>query len=226
LSSINTPIFCYITDRHSLDAPAGKSRERALLERIGAALAAGVNWIQIREKDLETRRLFALACESIAISQAQAPQRDVRILINDRADISWAAGAAGVHLGENSLPVRELVHARGASDRPDFLVGASCHSPQGAVDAANHGADYVFFGPIFSTPSKADFGPPQGVTKLAEVCHVVTIPVLAIGGITLENVAACFDAGAAGIAAIRLFQQMPDWGNLMARLARACRRNR
>jgi len=92
----------------------------------------------------------------------------------------------------------------------DFLLGVSCHALESAKAAAAGGADYIFFGPVFPTPSKAAFGEPQGVKRLAEVCRSMPVPVLAIGGITLENAAACFTAGAAGIAAIRLFQDAPD----------------
>ena len=92
----------------------------------------------------------------------------------------------------------------------DFLVGVSCHSLESATAAAAGRADYLFFGPVFATPSKAAFGEPQGVKRLAEVCRSVPIPVLAIGGISLENAATCFTAGAAGIAAIRLFQDALD----------------
>jgi thiamine-phosphate pyrophosphorylase len=87
-----------------------------------------------------------------------------------------------------------------------FLVGVSCHSLESVQCAASAGAEYVFFGPIFATPSKAAFGQPQGLSRLAQACHAVEIPVIAIGGITLENAAQCFASGASGIAAIRLFQ--------------------
>jgi len=79
-----------------------------------------------------------------------------------------------------------------------------------AVEAERAGADYIFFGPVFATPSKAAYGPAQGLEKLGEVCRSVRIPVLAIGGITLENAATCLDSGAAGVAAIRLFQESAD----------------
>lgn len=145
-------------------------------------------------------------------------QVQARILVNDRFDVAWAAGAGGVHAGEKSLTVRALIDARRASGLTDFLVGASCHSSEGAMHAADEGADYLFFGPVFETPSKAEFGPPQGLEKLARVCSAVSVPVMAIGGITLENAAACGEAGAAGIAAIRLFQQSGDLAGIVASL--------
>jgi thiamine-phosphate diphosphorylase len=92
--------------------------------------------------------------------------------------------------------------------RLDFRIGVSCHSLDSARAAERGGADYIFFGPVFATPSKASFGSPQGIERLREVCAVVEIPVLAIGGVNAENVVACITAGAAGIAAIRLVQDV------------------
>jgi thiamine-phosphate pyrophosphorylase len=222
---MNTPIFCYVTDRKSLPlAPgAGPDRIGALMEHIEQAARAGVDWIQLREKDLEGRALFDLTTKAMAVSAAaRSVERRTRILVNDRLDVAWAArqtdGGAGVHLGETSLPVSEVVLWRNQAGRADFLVGASCHSREGAVEAARAGADYIFFGPVFATPSKAAFGRPQGLQKLGQVCRAVSIPVLAIGGITQENAAACLDAGAAGIAAIRLFQEAQDLAGLLRQI--------
>jgi thiamine-phosphate pyrophosphorylase len=113
------------------------------------------------------------------------------------------------------LPVAEVTRSVRARASADFLVGASCHSLDRAQRAADEGADYVFFGPLFATPSKASFGEPQGLARLEQVCQAIAIPVLAIGGITEKNAAACIAAGAAGIAAIRLFQQAPDLSLLL-----------
>lgn len=208
------PILCYVTDRNSLAASAGPAREAALIERVRNAAAAGVDWIQVREKDLEARPLFDLVSAGIAAVRGSA----AKLLINDRLDVAWAAGADGVHLGENSLPIGEVVRAKHRSGPENFLVGASCHSPEAAARAAHEGANYIFFGPVFATPSKAAFGAPQGLARLAEVCRGVSIPVLAIGGITAENAAACLEAGAAGIAAIRLFQETSDLAALAGKL--------
>jgi thiamine-phosphate pyrophosphorylase len=219
------PILCYVTDRHGLRIAPGKNPVEALLEKLQTAAAAGMDWIQIREKDLSGKECAALAREALRlVAQATLPaSRAPRIVINDRLDVAIAERAGGVHLGENSLPVREakrLITAAspGSYVKNNFLVGVSCHSLEAAQSAAADGADYLFFGPVFSTPSKAVFGAPQGLELLAKVCRGVAVPVLAIGGITLENAAACLASGAAGIAAIRLFQDAADLTRLVARL--------
>jgi thiamine-phosphate pyrophosphorylase len=141
-----------------------------------------------------------------------------RVLINDRLDVALAANAAGVHLGEKSLPLEIVIEWRRSTGRKDFLIGVSCHSLEYARAAAKGGADYIFFGPVFATPSKAAFGAPQGIERLREICASVKIPVLAIGGVTSENARACIAAGAAGVAAIRLFQDSKDAAELATRL--------
>jgi len=198
------PLLFYVTDRHGFAAAV--SRQSALLlESIARASAAGVDAIQIREKDLSGRALFELTQAALARASHS------KILVNDRLDVALAAGAAGVHLGEESVAVADVVGLRAAGRAPaGFLIGRSCHSLQAALDAERAGAGYIFFGPVFATPSKAKFGPPQGAEALAAVCRAVHIPVVAIGGITLENAASCVAAGAAGIAAIRLFQESED----------------
>jgi thiamine-phosphate pyrophosphorylase len=214
------PMVCYVTDRRALANPSGASPIDLLVESIAQAVRAGIDFIHVREKDLDGRPLFELAGKAIAACAAASPPggSPARILINDRLDVAWAARASGVHLGENSIPVDEAVAWRNRNGRADFLVGRSCHSVESAGQAAAAGADYLCFGPVFATPSKATFGPPQGLWKLKEVCRGVSIPVLAIGGITAENAASCLQAGAAGIAAIRLLQQDPD--RVAAALAR------
>ena len=202
-----------MTDRRSL-AASPDSAGNLLLQKIKQAAIAGVDWIQIREKDLSGRELVQLA--EHAVSRAG---NGSAVFVNDRLDVALAGGAAGVHLGENSLPpseARELVIRKGAAK--NFLVGVSAHSLEGALQAELAGADYVIFGPVFTTPSKTSFGEPQGVRRLKEICKRLTIPVLAIGGITLENARECTGAGAAGIAAIRLFQDAEDLGAVMREL--------
>ena len=224
-TAMKTPILCYVTDRSALPLATGASPDRigALLERIEQAARAGVDWIQLREKDLEGRALFDLTVRAMAVSAAaRSAETRASILVNDRLDVAWSArqtdGGAGVHLGETSLAVSDVVRWKDQAGRSDFVVGASCHSLERAVQTAGAGADYIFFGPVFATPSKAAFGPPQGLDKLGEICRAVSIPVLAIGGITAENVGACLDAGAAGIAAIRLFQEAQDLAGLLRQI--------
>jgi thiamine-phosphate pyrophosphorylase len=208
-------ILCYVTDRKGFTSADGDENE-ALLKRISMAAAAGVDWIQIREKDVSTKELSSLTREAVAHTK-QLNERNgtlTRIIVNDRVDVALSEHAGGVHLGEQSLPLAEVckwVATRPNLARPDkFLGGVSCHSVQAATDAARNGADYIFFGPVFATPSKVAFGAPQGLRRLGEVCSAVAIPVLAIGGITFDNAGDCFAAGAAGIAAIRLFQDAKD----------------
>jgi len=165
-------------------------------------MSEGIEWIQIREKDLEARVLTQLVRMAVGDTQGTS----ARILVNDRLDVALAANAAGIHLGENSLPLEAVAEWRRRSGKTDFQIGVSCHSLEAALAAERGGADYIFFGPVFATPSKAAFGSPQGIEHLRAVCAAVGIPVLAIGGVNLENTRACLDAGAAGVAAIRLFQ--------------------
>ena len=220
------PIFCYVTESRALDlsrAPSvgdssskniSDAAARALLEKIHHAAAAGINWIQIREKNLETRALADLVRLAIAASRGT---RTI-ILVNDRLDVALATGAAGVHLGETSLPVETVAEWRRSAGRAEFLIGASCHSLEAAQAAESAGADYTFFGPVFATPSKTAFGAPQGIERLREVCRSMRVPVLAIGGITVENAHSCFAAGAAGMAAIRLFQESDHMSDVITRL--------
>ncbi len=183
--------LCYITDRHALEP-------KPLLPRVIEAIRAGVGLVQIREKDLATRGLGELV--RTAVESARGTH--TRIVVNDRLDVALALGADGVQLGTQSMPaqvVREHV-------AKDFLVGVSCHSLQEALSAQSAGADYLVLGPIFETPSKLPYGPPLGLEKLREVTARMKIPVLALGGITVERVSPCLEAGATGVAGIRLFQ--------------------
>jgi len=153
-----------------------------------------------------TRQALRIAA-TVSAKRASA----FRVLVNDRLDVAIAERAHGVHLGETSLPVpdaRRLIAAAARKKALDesFLVGVSTHSIEAALNAERDGADYIFFGPVFATPSKAAFGAAQGVARLAEVCRAVGLPVVAIGGITVDNANACLQAGAAGLAAIRLYQ--------------------
>ncbi len=182
----------YITDRSQI-------KSCPLDTLMVQAVAAGVDWVQIREKDLPARRLLALT-EAAAASARQ--QGRTRVMVNDRLDVGLAANAHGVHLGTRSMRV-DLVRSMAPRE---FVVGVSCHSLAEALAAQTGGADYILLGPIFATPSKLSYGPPLGLAKLHEVTLRVSIPVFALGGITLDRVAPCRENGAAGIAGIRIFQ--------------------
>ena len=196
-------LLCYVTNRKLLGP---SDQENALLHSMKRAGAAGVDWIQIREKDLSARELLELTRRATA-----TVPHTKKIVVNDRLDVTIAAGAAGVHLGAASIPVADAVRWCRAGNAPkDFLIGFSCHSLQEAKAAELAGASYVFFGPVYATPSKIEFGSPQGPARLAEVCRSLKIPVFSIGGITEDNAAECLQAGASGIAAIRLFQEAKD----------------
>jgi thiamine-phosphate pyrophosphorylase len=214
-------LLCYVTDRRSLPAFESAEPQQVLLSKIEAAAAAGVDWIQIREKDLSGIDCSSLTREALqrAAKFSGGKTTPARILVNDRLDVALSEHAGGVHLGEKSLPLAEakwLVDSRVRSR--GFLTGVSCHSLEDEKSAAAGGADYLFFGPVFATPSKVAFGTSQGVERLAEVCRAASVPVLAIGGVTLENFPACLAAGASGIAAIRLFQDASDMSSIVQSL--------
>ena len=197
------PVVCYVTDRKLLGTAAPVP---SLLEKIRMAAQAGVDWIQIREKDLPVRELLTLTREAVSIADSSG--RKTLVIVNDRLDIALAAAAAGVHLGSESVPARDVIRWCRAGNAPSgFRIGVSCHTIEDASEAVSAGADYVFFGPIFDTPSKRSFGAPQGISRLKDVCSAVRIPVIAIGGMNKENAAESIRAGAAGIAAIRMFQE-------------------
>lgn len=196
------PLVYYITDRHAL--PGGDP-----LPVIKQAIAAGVELIQVRERDLETRSLLAL----VEAGVERARGSTTRILVNDRLDVALAGGAAGLHLPTHGFPVAEVRRCY-----PALLLGASCHNLDELRRAADGGADFAVFGPVFETASKKAYGPPLGPEKLAEAVRAVKIPVLALGGITLSNAAACLEAGAAGLAAISLFQRSADLRETVGRL--------
>jgi len=187
-------LLCYITDRRQL-------RAVPLAAVIRETLRAGVDMVQIREKDLATRELIALVEEAVSASR-ELGRGDARVVVNDRLDVALAADAEGVHLGAHSMPV----HVVRRVAPPPFVLGASCHSLGEAIAAESGGADYLVLGPVFETPSKLGYGPPLGLERLRNVTSRIRIPVLALGGITVERVRPCLEAGASGIAGIRIFQ--------------------
>lgn len=169
-----------------------------VLKIVTAAVAAKVSLIQLREKQLNARVLFELTVQAAKITR----NSETRLLVSDRADIARAAGAAGVHLSTRSLGGEVIRRTFG----PDFLIGVSTHSIAEARAARDH-ADFAVFGPVFKTESKKNYGAPQGVAKLAEVAReVAPFPIVALGGIGLDQVVECREAGACGIAGIGIYQ--------------------
>jgi thiamine-phosphate pyrophosphorylase len=170
--------------------------------------------VQIREKEMPAGRLLKIARAAVEMTNRKpAPpagegRPEPLILVNDRLDIAIAGDATGIHLGRESLPAQDVIGWRQRRKMVrDLMVGISCHTIDELRQAEDAGVDYVFFGPVFDTPAKRPFGPPLGIAKLAAACRATRLKVIAIGGVTLENSAECLHAGAAGIAAIRMFQQ-------------------
>jgi thiamine-phosphate pyrophosphorylase len=177
-----------ITDRHVAGGIG------PLLERVAGNVAAGVDWIQIREKDLPDRPLFDLARSIMSI------RGNAKVLINGRVDIAMACGAHGVHLPSRSIPPADLRRIVPAG----FLIGVSCHTLDELRAAESEDASYAVYGPVFPPLSKPLALAPIGLDGLAAGCRAVTIPVLALGGITTANAVSCIEAGAAGVAGITL----------------------
>lgn len=202
-------ILCYITDRNQF-AGLESARRRRLLAKITEAAHAGVDFIQLREKDLPAHELEQLAREAMqGLLTTRPSPLATRLLLNSRTDVALAAGAHGVHLRADDISPREVRRlctfaARHSplAARP-FLIGVSCHTVEEVARAAAGRADLALFGPVFEKEGKKAR---RGLELLRRACRE-RIPVLALGGVTLANARACLAAGAAGIAAIRLFQQ-------------------
>lgn len=225
-------LLYYITDRTAFPGDE-LSRCRCLLEKISEATRAGVDYIQLREKDLSGRDLESLAREAVrVISESGKLAADNRtrltaLLINSRTDVALAVEADGVHLRSDDISPQEVWKIWECAELPAFrkppldfardrlrveqpgessaripLIGVSCHSPEDVARAAGNGANFAVFGPVFEKKDAR----PAGLAQLQEACRA-NIPVLALGGVTLSNARSCLEAGAAGIAAIRLFQE-------------------
>jgi len=173
---------------------AQQSGGRPLLTVVEAALRGGARAFQLREKDLTPRQLYPLALEMRRLTQAYG----ARLLINDRIDVALAVNADGVHLTTVSLPAHVARQLLG----PERLIGISTHNLAEVQAAAQGGADFLVFGPVFFTPSKAPYGQPVGLDALRAVRAAVTLPILAIGGIKKANLDQVLAAGAEGIAVI------------------------
>jgi thiamine-phosphate pyrophosphorylase len=206
-------LLYYITDRTAFAADEPTRRSR-LLEKISEATRAGVDYIQLREKNLHPRDVESLAKEAGSIIEklrTENPELRTALLINSRTDIALAAHADGVHLRSDDISpeeVRAVWKKRGvgaparANSPQDPVIGVSCHSPADVAQAAANSASFAVFAPVFEKKDAR----PAGLDLLREACGA-NIPVLALGGVTLAKVQSCLEAGAAGIAAIRLFQE-------------------
>lgn len=204
-------LLYYITDRTQFSG-AEPQRRQKLLAKISEAATCGVDFIQIREKDLSAAQLESLARQALGAIHNRQPNRDTpatRLLINSRSDIALAVGADGVHLPSRDISVRdarragEIVFSRNSKlAAGKWMVAASCHSEEEVRAAAEQGADFVVFAPVLQ---KKEGGSPTGLEALRSACRH-PVPVLALGGVTLENAQSCLAAGAAGVAGIRLFQ--------------------
>lgn len=207
-------LLYYITDRRGFAGDEAQQR-RALLERVAWAASAGVDYIQLREKDLSTRDLERFAKE--VIDSVRSASNSARILINGRTDVALACGADGVHLPVNSLPASEVRSLWMRAGHRVPVIGVSAHSIDDVRYAEAHGADFAVLAPIFEKPNTEL--PQLGLATLAAACcggrppdntesapHS-TFPVLALGGVKLQNVLASVRAGASGVAGIRLFQE-------------------
>jgi thiamine-phosphate pyrophosphorylase len=207
-------LLYYITDRTAFPGD-DHTRRRRLLDKIAEAASLGIDYIQLREKDLSARELESLAHEVVSIlHKVRTENRELKtaLLINSRTDVAIATSTDGVHLRTNDISPQEVRAAwirsggTGAPAReiqpPNPLIAVSCHSPQEVIQAAANQATFAVFGPVFE---KKD-AQPTGLEALKQACRA-GIPVLALGGVTLQNAESCLQAGAAGLAAIRLFQE-------------------
>jgi len=183
----------FVTDRK-------QTADRSLADVVHAALDGGVRAVQLREKDLEGRELYALAEQLRALTARYQAQ----LLINDRLDVALAVEADGVHLGQHSFAVKDARRLLGAGK----LIGVSTHSRQ-EITAAQ-GTDFIVFGPVYYTPSKAAYGEPQGLDRLRAAVAHSTVPVFAIGGIKTERVPEVLETGAHGIAMISAISAATD----------------
>lgn len=182
-----------VTDRKQIPSPSWGQISN-LSPVIEDALKGGIKAVQLREKDLSGKKLFELT-KKIRI---RTKKYNAKLFINDRVDIAIAVDADGVHLGQKSFSAKDARKLLGTKK----LIGVSTHSLKEALDAEKHGADFITFGPVFYTPSKAGYGKPLGIEKLKEAAKAVNIPVFAIGGIKLNNAKEVMAAGVQGMAMI------------------------
>ena len=190
------PNIYLITDRHQT------YNHRPLVDVVEELLQAGVRMIQLREKDLSAAELYPLAQKLRSLTRSY----NSLLLINDRIDIALAVGADGVHLGGHSLPIKIARQLLGSNS----LIGVSTHSVEEAESAQSQGANFITCGPVFLTPSKAQFGAPIGIESLQTICKTCKIPVYALGGIKANNTRDTLQAGAHGVAMISALLSSPE----------------
>ncbi len=215
-------LLYYITDRFSLGSDETQRRQR-LLQKISEAARLGVDFIQLREKDLSGKQLDSLATDAMRAIQENSPGNPARtkLLINSRADVALACSADGVHLRSGDISPRNVrgIYSATAYFCPAPVISVACHARDEVACAARDGADFAIFAPIFEKQNRGNQNFPSasaGLKALEQACRE-DVPVIALGGITLENARDCMHAGAAGIAAIRLFQAN-DVGEVVGRL--------
>jgi len=206
--NLSKPILYLITRGVTDETTTTESAEfHQLLGQFSAAVSAGIQLIQIREKRLTARLLFELTSRALSITQGTG----TRVLVNDRADIAAGAGADGVHLTTQSLEAAVVRQAFGER----LLIGSSTHSVEEALRARDAGVDFIVFGPVFESPAKKKYGPPVGLQALSGVAReLAPFPVIALGGISIKNATQCLRAGASGIAGISLFSKPEGLANV------------
>jgi thiamine-phosphate pyrophosphorylase len=201
----------YITDRRQFPGDEAQ-RETSLLRKIAEAARCGIDFIQLREKDIPVRRIEMLAHAAVRAiqenSSPNSPGPGTRLLLNSRTDVAIACGAGGVHLPSGDIAPAEIreIWERSGSERPtSCVISVACHAVGDVVKARSNGADFALFAPVFEKNGVADVRA-AGLGKLREAC-LQEVPVIALGGVTVGNACRCVDAGVAGIAGIRIFQE-------------------
>jgi len=209
--SLERPVICVVTRARGL---RGSQEQSSLLRRLAAAMQAGASMIQVRERHMDDRGLLSFVRELIGLSTGTT----CKVVVNDRADIALAAGAHGVHLKSDSVSVADARRVMPAG----ALVGRSVHSAtEAAAVASAGGCDYLIFGTVYPSSSKAEDHPVAGVEALDRVARSVRLPVIAIGGINAARASQVREAGAAGVAAISFFSEAPDIASAVQELRRA-----
>ncbi|MGH9513103.1 MAG: thiamine phosphate synthase [Terriglobales bacterium] len=202
-------LLYYITDRSQFPGDES-SRRKSLLEKVAEAAKCGVDFIQLREKDLSAPELESFANSALDAVRPNSSERDhrTRLLINSRTDVAIACRADGVHLRSHDVPPNDVRQVWSQATPASLLISVACHTVKEVALAYENGADFAIFGPVFEKIDAGFEGGPAGLNGLGKACNR-KIPVIALGGVTMENAAGCLAAGAVGIAGIRLFQQNP-----------------